>query len=181
MSSEHDVTRRQFLNYTLMGVGGFMAATITLPMARMAIDPLLAEGSTAGFTNTGVKVDELTSKPKKVQFTIKDIQDAWYTFDKTKTAYMYKTEEGEVMAISPVCTHLGCTVHWSPKPPHIDEFQCPCHGSRFTKKGVAIAGLPATDPLHKYEVKIKKDGSILLGPTIKRSIPPIPEKEYGGA
>lgn len=39
--SNHDVTRRQFLNYTLLGVGGFMAAGLVLPMARFAIDPLL--------------------------------------------------------------------------------------------------------------------------------------------
>ena len=38
---EHRVSRRQFLNYTLTGVGGFMAAGILMPMTRFALDPVL--------------------------------------------------------------------------------------------------------------------------------------------
>lgn len=181
MSSEHDVTRRQFLMYTLMGTGGFLAAGLVLPMARFAIDPLLEETSAAGFTKIDKKVDDLTKEPQKVPFTVKDVQDAWYTSDKDKNAFVFKTDDGDVMALSPVCTHLGCNVSWAPDPPHPNEFHCPCHGSRFTKTGVAIAGLPATEPLHKYETKIGDDGSISLGPTKTRDIAPIPESEYGGA
>lgn len=39
--SEQRVTRRQFLSYTIMGVGGFMAAASVMPMLRMAVDPVL--------------------------------------------------------------------------------------------------------------------------------------------
>src|SRR6478735_8758282 len=35
------VSRRQFLNYTLTGVGGFMAAGMLMPMVRFAVDPIL--------------------------------------------------------------------------------------------------------------------------------------------
>ena len=35
------VSRRQFLSYTLMGVGGFMASGMLMPMVRFAIDPVL--------------------------------------------------------------------------------------------------------------------------------------------
>ena len=38
---EHRVSRRQFLNYTLTGVGGFMVAGILMPMTRFALDPVL--------------------------------------------------------------------------------------------------------------------------------------------
>ena len=34
--SKKGVTRRQFLNYTLTGVGGFMASATSLPMLRFA-------------------------------------------------------------------------------------------------------------------------------------------------
>ena len=40
--SKRNVSRRQFLNYTLTGVGGFMAAGMLMPMVRFAIDPALA-------------------------------------------------------------------------------------------------------------------------------------------
>lgn len=181
MSSEHDVTRRQFLMYTLMGTGGFLAAGLVLPMARFAIDPLLEETSAAGFTKIKMKVDDLTDEPQKEQFTVKDVKDAWYTSDQDKTAFVFKTGKGDVLALSPICTHLGCTVAWSPDPPHPNEFHCPCHGSRFTKKGVAIKGLPAIEPLHVYETKVGDDGSISLGPTKTRDIPPVSESDYEGA
>ncbi|HET7657455.1 MAG TPA: ubiquinol-cytochrome c reductase iron-sulfur subunit, partial [Bacillales bacterium] len=113
MSSNHDVTRRQFLNYTLMGVGGFMAATMTLPMVRFAIDPLLRPGETKGkYYDIGMKASELTEKPQKKQFTEKNIKDGWYTFDEKKEVFVFKDKKGEIYALSPVCTHLGCLVHW---------------------------------------------------------------------
>ena len=39
--SKQRVSRRQFLNYTLTGVGGFMAAGMLMPMVRFAVDPVL--------------------------------------------------------------------------------------------------------------------------------------------
>src|SRR5699024_2595717 len=121
--SDHDVTRRQFLNYTLLGVGGFMAAGLVLPMARFAIDPLLQDHTTAGgFTKIDLKEKDLTNEPQKASFTVKDVKDGWYKFDEDKTAYVFKTEDGEILALSPICTHLGCTVSWSPEPPHTAEF-----------------------------------------------------------
>ncbi len=38
MGGKHDISRRQFLNYTLTGVGGFMAASMLMPMVRFALD-----------------------------------------------------------------------------------------------------------------------------------------------
>ena len=39
MSSK--VSRRQFLSYTLTGVGGFMVSAMLMPMVRFAVDPVL--------------------------------------------------------------------------------------------------------------------------------------------
>ncbi len=38
-----EMSRRQFLSYTLGGAGGFMAAGISLPMIRFAVDPVLTK------------------------------------------------------------------------------------------------------------------------------------------
>ena len=46
--SKRNVSRRQFLNYTLTGVGGFMAAGMLMPMVRFAIDPALAANKGGG-------------------------------------------------------------------------------------------------------------------------------------
>lgn len=56
---------------------------------------------------------------------------------------VYKDADGQVHAVSAICTHLGCTVGFN----HSDTtWDCPCHGSRFATDGTVIQG-PATKNL----------------------------------
>lgn len=56
-----------------------------------------------------------------------------------------RDEQGKLCALSAVCTHLDCIVDWNNAEMTWD---CPCHGSRFTKDGEVIHG-PAIQPLAK--------------------------------
>jgi glycine/D-amino acid oxidase-like deaminating enzyme/nitrite reductase/ring-hydroxylating ferredoxin subunit len=69
---------------------------------------------------------------------------------------IYKDETNNVHAFSAVCPHLGCIVQWN-----ADEksFDCPCHGSRFTKEGAVING-PATSGLEKIHIKEKHEAAV---------------------
>lgn len=58
------------------------------------------------------------------------------------------------IAVSRVCTHLGCRINYQQDKGYIE---CPCHQSRFTPTGVRIAG-PAERNLPTYTVTAKKDG-----------------------
>ena len=45
---------------------------------------------------------------------------------------VYKDKEGNIYAVNPVCSHLGCLLSWN----NLDKtWDCPCHGSRFDYKG----------------------------------------------
>ena len=45
---------------------------------------------------------------------------------------IYKDRNGNVFAVNPVCTHLGCLLSWN----NLDKtWDCPCHGSRFDYMG----------------------------------------------
>lgn len=45
---------------------------------------------------------------------------------------VYKTKEGEIYAIRPYCSHLGCQLTFN----DLDKtWDCPCHGSKFNYKG----------------------------------------------
>ena len=62
---------------------------------------------------------------------------------------VYRDPEGAVHAVSPVCTHMGCTVTWNTAE---TTWDCPCHGSRFTCDGAVIQG-PAVKDLERKEVQ----------------------------
>ena len=57
----------------------------------------------------------------------------------------YRHPDGTVIAVSPVCTHMKCKVHWNGAE---SSWDCPCHGSRFAPDGRVIEG-PATEPLQQ--------------------------------
>jgi glycine/D-amino acid oxidase-like deaminating enzyme/nitrite reductase/ring-hydroxylating ferredoxin subunit len=61
----------------------------------------------------------------------------------------YRDEWGELFVFSATCPHLGCVVQWN-----ADEktFDCPCHGSRFSKQGKVING-PALADLKTIEIR----------------------------
>jgi len=164
MSEKQQVTRRQFLTYTLMGVGGFMAAGTVMPMLRMAIDPVLQVKAEGDFIATGVKVDELTNEPKRVDYQFEQ-QDGWYKSTVTQTAWVYK-EGDEIIAMSPICKHLGCNVNWNSNPNFPNRFYCPCHGGLYDKDGTNDPKTPPRGPLDRYDYEVK-DGILYLSKRAK--------------
>ncbi|MDQ3814060.1 MAG: FAD-dependent oxidoreductase [Armatimonadota bacterium] len=58
---------------------------------------------------------------------------------------IYQAEDGTIHTLSPLCTHMGCVVHWNPAE---KSWDCPCHGSRFAADGKVIHG-PALKDLEK--------------------------------
>jgi Rieske Fe-S protein len=60
----------------------------------------------------------------------------------------YRAPDGELFAVSAVCTHLGCKVHWNSVE---TSWDCPCHGSRFRPDGTVIEG-PALTPLKRKQL-----------------------------
>lgn len=71
-------------------------------------------------------------------------------------AFLTKVD-GEVVALSEKCTHLGCGV------PFCDSsgrFECPCHGTVFSRGGDYLAG-PAPRGMDKYPVE-EVDGLLYI-------------------
>lgn len=63
-----------------------------------------------------------------------------------KKVGIYKDKNGNVYAVNPVCTHLGCELTWN----NLNKtWDCPCHGSRFEYTGKNIYG-PAIKNLENY-------------------------------
>ena len=158
--SNNRVSRRQFLSYTIMGVGGFMASSMLMPMVRFAVDPVLQVSEDSDFIVTDQLASELTEVPVRVSYSYEQ-QDAWYTSEVTNAAWVYREGE-EIIALSPVCKHLGCTVEWEGSPDFPNQFFCPCHAGRYYKNGENVAGTPPLGPLDQFVVEVR-DGYVAFG------------------
>jgi menaquinol-cytochrome c reductase iron-sulfur subunit len=160
------VSRRQFLTYTLGGTAGFLASGMLFPMVRFAVDPLLKKEEDTGYVDVG-QVSEFNENPKAVKFVVYR-KDGWYEPPKgeTLTAWITKDEKGEILALSPICKHLGCTVNWNSNPQFKNQYFCPCHFGRYYKDGRNVPGTPPPKPLDKYKTKVV-NGRLQIGPLIK--------------
>ena len=76
-----------------------------------------------------------------------------------RAARAYLTRiDGDVIALSEKCTHLGCRVPWCESS---KQFECPCHGSVFNRAGDYRAG-PAPRGLDRYPVILDEDGLLYI-------------------
>jgi cytochrome b6-f complex iron-sulfur subunit len=73
------------------------------------------------------------------------------TTDRINKILLVRTEDGGFLALSLICSHLGCSVLW-------DDFKvqfiCPCHSSAFDKFG-NVMNSPAPRPLDYFPVTIE--------------------------
>jgi Rieske Fe-S protein len=78
----------------------------------------------------------------------------------------------DFLALSSVCPHLGCRVHWEPQN---DRFFCPCHLGAFDPEGRPTAGPPlsANQSLPEYPLRVE-NGLLYINMPVK----PIDETTY---
>ena len=133
-SPESNQQRRTFLGILLGGVGVVLTGAFTWPLFRF-LSPREdgGEGSQVRVSKDQVKVGSA------------------HFFDfQGRPAVLLQPSAGSFLALSAVCTHLGCIVKW------VDdkgEFLCPCHGGRFSTEGTVLGG-PPPKPLETYTVTI---------------------------
>lgn len=174
-SNKEGLSRRQFLTYALGGTGAFMATSILAPMIPFAVDPL-TKTVAGSFVPVGKATDFGPDLPKQVSFKVKK-KDGWVESEADMNAWIIQLKNGKYLAMSPICTHLGCLVNGSVDasgksvPPSGEWFfHCPCHNSLFDKYGVNSPTSPAQRPLDVYDVKVDEKGEISLGPITQRKV-----------
>jgi cytochrome b6-f complex iron-sulfur subunit len=75
----------------------------------------------------------------------------------TPSIIIHTSDKGYI-ALSRVCTHLGCLVNYDKQR---QIFICPCHAGMYDLEGNVISG-PPPQPLPRYAVRVA-DGDIVIG------------------
>lgn len=70
--------------------------------------------------------------------------------------YVLADGDGGFTALSPVCTHLGCTVEIEGA-----RLVCPCHGSTYDRAGAVLQG-PAERALARYRTHLSPGGVLTI-------------------
>jgi menaquinol-cytochrome c reductase iron-sulfur subunit len=156
-----DQTRRTFYISFVNLLGGLMAAAMAVPAALyLAIKPKSAEDS------DWVEVTDVAqlkvNTPTEVLYDRNRV-DGWRKVMEKSSAWVVRTEDHNVIAYKPACTHLACAYHWENK---ANKFVCPCHGSEFSIEGKVLAG-PAPRPLDRFLTKVE-GSKVMLGTQVEK-------------
>ena len=136
-------TRRAFL--AAAGAAGLLyAAALAYPIYRYLASP-----------------EEMAMEATAVtEVTLKDAQKLplasvlMFKFG-TAPAMLIRHADGRWIALSAVCTHLGCTVQYEPQ---ADRIHCACHGGVYNAYTGANVSGPPPKPLKLFKVSVNDTG-----------------------
>jgi cytochrome b6-f complex iron-sulfur subunit len=93
---------------------------------------------------------ENPSSALKIAGNVEDFAINSVIADRINKYFLIRTSDGGFLALSLICSHLGCTVLWDDRK---QQFICPCHSSAFNKMGNVINS-PAPRPLDYFPISI---------------------------
>lgn len=135
----------------------FLQKMSTLTLSSMPLMSFLAGCSATGLTTYRAISDEQTVRISIFDYPEFQLPDGALQLDVESFAspiVVLRTSENSFTALSPICTHLGCTVRKDGT-----FFRCPCHGSTYALSGEVVRG-PAEKSLRTF--KTEYDGKTLV-------------------
>ena len=158
MGEEPRVGRRNFMAVATWAVGVLMGAGFGIPAIYYIVGPALQEEGSEEWIRLGSTSKIELGTPTLFKARI-ERQTGWITNEEEVSVYVLTEDGRNFVAMSNICTHLGCRVRW------IDDqerFFCPCHNGIFNKAGEVESG-PIPRPLDQYEVKLEDNQLYLRG------------------
>lgn len=148
-------SRRKFMIAGAGTLGACVAGISAAPAVAFLTHPLrtpTTSGSDA-FLPVGKLAQFTGAVPVKVDL-YSDKIDAWNRVVDVKigSAWVWK-REGELVAMSTVCPHLGCAIDYDAEN---QKFLCPCHDSYFSLDGAVETG-PSPRGMDSLEVQTEGD------------------------
>ena len=158
MSVKQRIGRRQFLGISTGAIAGLIGAAIGIPAIAFIVGPALQKTEEEEWIPLGSTSKVELGTPTLFKTKI-ERQTGWITNETELSVYVLTDDGRNYVAMSNICTHLGCRVRWIADQ---KQFFCPCHNAAFDQDGEVLSG-PPPRPLDRYEVKVEDDQLFVLG------------------
>ena len=133
---DNTTSRRKFIRR----LWGSLGVILSLEFVWMTISFLSPGKSSSGKKSSFVTVGALKNIPDDEVIPVR-----------SGKFYLVRLRDGNLLALSLRCTHLGCMVLWDSATKH---FVCPCHSSEFAMDGTVLSP-PAPRSLDHYPVIVE--------------------------
>ncbi len=147
-----ELSRRELL---VRGTGlgmGLVGVMLSVPAVGFLLSPLFTKQRPAWVT-VG-PIDDVPVNQPTALFADVPVGSGYATPPVKRVVYVVKTTDGQVKALSNICTHMQCDVHWAPE---LSQFLCPCHGGLYDIDGRNVGG-PPPQPLAQWKHRFVTDG-----------------------
>jgi Rieske Fe-S protein len=157
MRALRPITRREFMSKAIWAVGGLISAAVAIPAVAYIVGPALKKVGQQNWVQLGSTAKVELGTPTLFRATVRR-QSGWIVDEERLTVYALTDDGRDFVAMSNVCTHLGCRVRWIADR---QQFYCPCHDGVFDKEGNVVSG-PPPRPLDRYETSVENDLLLIL-------------------
>ena len=159
MEEKDQLSRRNFLAIAIGAIGAVIGVVIAIPAVAYVVGPALKRKTSEDWVRLGPTSKVELGTPTLFKTTI-ERQTGWIVTEEELSIYLLTEDGRDYIALSNICTHLGCRVRWITDQ---GQYFCPCHNAAFDKIGLVVSG-PPPRPLDRYETKVEDDQLyILLG------------------
>ena len=152
MNKLHGVNRRDFLGVATWSISGLISLLMGIPAIAYILGPALPSEKTQNWTRLGSVRKVGLGTPTLFNVTV-ERKSGWIVEQQKIWVYVLTENGRDFIAMSNICTHLGCRVRWIADQ---ENFFSPCHNGVFDKLGMVVSG-PPPRPLDRYTVKIEND------------------------
>ncbi len=146
------ISRRQFHAIAVWTIGGLISAGMAIPALAYIIGPALQNTQAQEWVRLGSTSKVELGTPALFKVTVEQ-QTGWIKNEQEISVYVLTDNGRDYVALSNICTHLGCRVRWVTER---NQYICPCHNGQFDKQGLVVAG-PPPRPLDRYQVRVEGD------------------------
>lgn len=158
MEPENQLSRRNFMSAIIWSIGGLIGAGMGLPAIWYIVGPAMKKADAQDWIPLGSAAKVEIGVPTLFKTTVQR-QTGWILNEEEISTYILTENGHDYIALSNICTHLGCRVRWISDS---EKFFCPCHNAVFDKQGNVVSG-PPPRPLDRYQVKVEGSQLFILG------------------